>query len=433
VVRHLRLIARAIATRAGVRAPTLHRDRWVGGLCVVLAIAFASDGAATAAGSEGFREVRSLVKDRLGADRVTGRCRRSGVHCRWRARRQIDGWAFRCRGRAVRRGGGWRLGSCDWHAPRLAPVAKRPHPVRFGFNASWQSYPKKVSYAAEAGAEVIRFPFSWNLIEPSRGQRDWTVYDNLYKEATSLGIKLILTPADAPCWARPSLPCQAPPYVGWRPDQAFLGEFAEFVGAAVERYPDAVALEVWNEPNLHPFFDPAPNTAEYAAILRAGYIGSKAARPELPVLFGGLAGVEANQAGKSINYVRFLRAVNKLGGVPYYDAVALHYYSGVASGRRMLSRIKTELMRAGVPRRDLWLTETGYSVTQLGSERAQADALERTYDVMSRTPGLRSVVVHKMFDSSLAANTLSSDMGLVDAAGRPKLSFEMFASKLGNA
>lgn len=81
--------------------------------------------------------------------------------------------------------------------------------------------------------------------------------------------------------------------------------------------------EVWNEPNHVRFWPSGPNASEYTALLAAAHAAIKQADGGATVLLGGLSKSDYD----------FLAEVYAAGGRPYFDAVALHPYTGSADPR----------------------------------------------------------------------------------------------------
>jgi hypothetical protein len=119
---------------------------------------------------------------------------------------------------------------------------------------------------------------------------------------------------------------------------ADLKRFGEFAKAAVRRYGPAGSFwetcgcpkrpvkvwEVWNEPNLAPFWD-LPNPAEYAALLSSTRSALRRVDPSARVLFGGLA-YPSSLSSTRLEPNAFLRDTILAGGANKFDALALHNY-----------------------------------------------------------------------------------------------------------
>lgn len=296
-----------------------------------------------------------------------------------------------------------------------------PHDIVFGYNDDWLKFRQQLDYAEGAGAEALRFPVGWQEIEPKQGHWRWKKYDQLHRMAAERGIGLIFTPQGSPCWAHPSVKCKFNRRGGVRPDKRYLGALANFIRRAVKRYPDLVAVEAWNEPNLTPYYLPGPNPREYARILRRIYVTVKSQRPELPVLFAGLAPIGNTVKGRRMDYMRFLRTADRNGAADYYDGMAVHTFEDLSGTQSILQRIRREQARIGHSKRGLWITEIGYSESESGSQEQQAHLLVDTYEQLRRTPGVAAMIVHRMWD--VAAADRHADMGIVTIDGVKKVAY----------
>src|SRR5690606_38749891 len=116
-----------------------------------------------------------------------------------------------------------------------------------------------MSRAREGGASVIRYTVPWSRVERQRGTYDWSIEDDSYELALERGLRPLIVLMTSPCWAHPSITCAAAAkagYAAYRPDRQFLGDFGRFVREAMERYPEAIAFEIWNESNHQTFWGP---------------------------------------------------------------------------------------------------------------------------------------------------------------------------------
>lgn len=339
-------------------------------------------------------------------------------------------------------GGALAILSClvpgDAQAEGPSPGSSAGSPL-FGFNDDWQDLRGEFEFARDAGGQVLRFPVGWHKVQPHTPLLwDWSLYDEIYEEAQQTGLRIVFAPQNAPCWTRGGgLGCEQEEFGGNPPDPEYLDEYEDFVRAAVERYPQMVAVEAWNEPNLSPYWTPAPSPEDYVPLLQATYTAVKDVRSDMPVLFGGLASVSSSSAsGRRIAYGEFLRRAYELGAGPYFDALSVHPYvwteqrtlangkGGKGKGkkdRRGLTLRQAGLIRAeriverargivadvrrimadhGQAAKDVWVTEIG--LTTRGrwavSPRMQAELLPRLYDSLSADPEVKAILFHRMFD-----------------------------------
>jgi polysaccharide biosynthesis protein PslG len=333
----------------------------------------------------------------------------------------------------------------EWCPERLRPCPlkmTRPHRLVPGLNDDWQVRSGDLSYAQRPGARTIRFPLTWATVQPRDDDHwNWSVYDRLFAAARSHGLGVILTPTDAPCWAHPMLGCQggtdgeAQP-----PDPAFDGAWAEFIRQVVGRYPDLIGLEVWNEPNSIPFWAPLPDPERYTELLKRAYQASKSVRPDIPVVFGGLAPNTGSGNGHMDN-LEFLRRAYDAGAAGYFNAIAIHPYPLPFNRRdyrqrtlRLIAAVRRLAWRRQHARLPLWATEIGISTAGDGSvtDPVQAQRLKVLYHLLARVPDLPVVVVHRLFDQSGSGGSedgwglLRSDLSAKPAYDTMRLAFNYF-------
>jgi hypothetical protein len=316
------------------------------------------------------------------------------------------------------------------------PLALGPtHALIPGLNEDWQVRTGDLGYARALHARVIRFPLTWATVQPNGPSSwNWDVYDRLFADARARGLAVILVPDDAPCWAHPQLGCDMAGPPG-PPDPEYDAQWAEFIRRAVARYPDVAGLEVWNEPNVSCGWAGAPSPTRYAALLQDAYRAAKSVRPDVPVLFGGLAQFNPSSPADR-GYIDFLREAFAAGAAGYFDALALHPYPLPADRRdyreRMLTLIARarRVVRAGRHRpMPVWVTEIGLSTEGNGavSEAMQAGRLDRLYRLLARVPNLRVVVVHRAIDRA-GSGSPEDGYGLIRANGTPKPAYAIAQS-----
>ena len=192
----------------------------------------------------------------------------------------------------------------------------------FGVQMLGEEHNQQVlTLARQAGVRWVRIYLSWATIEPSNTTPDnynWTGYDPLFADLASYGFIPVVTISSNPSWAatKPLGPI----------DQVPLSEFAEFVGAVVERYRSTVKYwEFYNEPDASDdrWYGQG---AEYAEMLKAVHPAVHGADPEGKVVFGGLA-YDWWSGCEHCFDLHFLDDVLAHGGGPYFDVMNYHYYN----------------------------------------------------------------------------------------------------------
>jgi hypothetical protein len=168
------------------------------------------------------------------------------------------------------------------------------------------------------GGRWVRVDVDWSVIERTQGVYDWSVPDRVIDAARARGMNVLGMLAYTPTWAR---------VLGGtdKSRPADPTNFHRFAGAAAAHYAGRVqAFEIWNEPNMTMFFQPAPDPAAYAELLVGAYDAIKAVTPDATVVTGGLSPAPDSANGSTISPNTFLNGVYDAGGGGHFDAVGHH-------------------------------------------------------------------------------------------------------------
>ncbi len=262
------------------------------------------------------------------------------------------------------------------------------------------------------GATWDRWPLYWDRIENEPGSFDWTYQDTAVRGVIDHGLKLnailLGTPGfyhtnrsdDQPARPTPDLPTHSPMALDEAQTGVPLGlyepiftdgsdipgpgkqindnnKWARFVKTAVNRYkpggviassdgwPVGVGVthwEMWNEPDLIHFWD--GSAADYARLLKVGYLTAKHSDPNAVILFGGLADVYSNPY--EIPYLNDVLALYDQDSMApannyFHDIVALHNYSYSYRAWRAVYLAQIQLDNRSLAN-EIWLNETGVPV-----------------------------------------------------------------------
>ncbi|MBN2026811.1 MAG: beta-galactosidase, partial [Actinobacteria bacterium] len=276
----------------------------------------------------------------------------------------------------------------------------------------------------EAGIGWVRFDFDWIFLEPSQGSWDFSVYDHAVEKAASYGIQILGLIGSCPAWANGGQNWNFPPsdMAAWR----------DFVHRVVSRYQGKVsAWEVWNEENIHAFWQPAPDAAAYVELLRNASEEIRRADPAAKIVMGGVAGLDPD----------YLHACLSAGAAEYVDAIAYHPYpSTLFPGnytpqeercRYIVNWLRTWLL----PQHDandleLWITEVGWTTCTFVppgvSEEDQADYLSRTLINYASMSGLDKFFYYDMWDEAEWAWDPMSNYGLLHYDFSPRDSYRFY-------
>jgi polysaccharide biosynthesis protein PslG len=326
-------------------------------------------------------------------------------------------------------------GSSSSTATAPPAIAPNPDGIAFGFNQS--SDARSIQLQEETGVPLRRFKVPWNDVEPAPGHWSWGSYDAQYRALLAGRLRPLLLAIGAPCWTRPGRPCSAGP-----PDADFDGAWGEYVRRLAARYPEAVGVEIWNEPNIVPMFPPYPDPQRYTSLLQAAYDAVKTVNPRLPVITGGLFATDRS-GPYGIADSRFLAqmyaagagdSINAIGAHPYpmtaRDAGAPRLYD-LRAMEQALDRLRAVRDETGNPRTPIWITEAGVSTASApgyplaASTAQQAHLLSAMARAAEGAPDVQVMVIHKLIDASDAAATtqlgaIESGFGVFDSSGLPK-------------
>ncbi|MBM9622022.1 cellulase family glycosylhydrolase [Streptomyces zhihengii] len=255
----------------------------------------------------------------------------------------------------------------------LQPAPPAPPPLRTGiaYGNTLVSMPDAELAAAlddvvSLGGGWVRADLAWRDVQADGPDAyRWHLFDRVVEAARARDLEVLPVLAYTPPWARPD---------GCASDKCAPADpaaFAAFAGAAAARYAQRGVhiWEIWNEPNLVRFWQPAPDPAAYAVLLREAGRALRAADPAARVVLGGLGA--APSGGGDIAQTEFLAEVCERGGNRLVDAVGYHPYTypdltavaghttawdAVAGGPDSLEGV---LAAYGTPGLPVWITETG--------------------------------------------------------------------------
>lgn len=282
------------------------------------------------------------------------------------------------------------MGPCMVLLAAMLAADPAPAPAgndRFGFSAtSWSHLGantdafdrerglKRLAALRDAGAGWDRCDFWWGRIEPEQGRFDYRDYDWMIDQYRAQGVRLMPILCYASAWSGGDAPTT--------PEERAL--FARYVFNTVSRYRDAVsAWEIWNEPNIGDFWEPAPDAADYALLLREAHAAAKRADPACTVVGAATAGADLG----------FIEQLLEHGGGQWMDAVSIHPYQGDlgslspdTGGLESQVRAVRHLLADYGLRTPVWITEVGHRTTGTHghtsvSEAQQAAYVIRTYAI----------------------------------------------------
>jgi arabinogalactan endo-1,4-beta-galactosidase len=304
---------------------------------------------------------------------------------------------------------------------------------------------REIEMLEDAGVGWVRANASWIMLEPNgKGRIDQGAladYDYAIDRARAAGLKVLMPVSDGvPYWASadPDKYVDSDGKRHWKRlyQPADMADYGDIVHFVAEHFGDRVdTYEIWNEPNHPWFWASGPDPAAYVPMLKAGYQAVKSVDPTATVLLGGL----------SKSDYRFLEGVYEAGGGPYFDAVAVHPYTGgvdptwawngseVGESPDRLSwksfpaiqEVKATMDANGDQDKQVWLTEFGYSTTTAAygvSSEKQAAYLAKAYEYIEQFEWVHSMFWYSARNLPSAADSDSepAQYGLMSTTFEPK-------------
>ncbi len=286
--------------------------------------------------------------------------------------------------------------------------------------------------ARALGVRYLRCAFSWNGIEPQRGQYQFAFWDMLVNEAARAHVQLLPYVAYTPRWAavRDEKFWTQPPK-----DAAF---FADMMRVLAARYRGRIhTWEFWNEPDNREYW--AGSADEFGTMVKAAAEAVRTADPAAVLVLGGMSRPPGN----------FLDVLVANGVDRYVDVIAQHAYPeswdeerAESAFGRWIPEAKARAARAGA---DLWVNEMGYSDYRYDASHASvygtninyvyehtrryaADFLFKSL-VMTLASGQVSVAGWYRLDDfadddrRMSADKVNDHLGLTDVTHHPKPMF----------
>lgn len=201
-------------------------------------------------------------------------------------------------------------------SPQVNVIADETVGQRFGTQSSHiklydpATMDTELDAVRDAGIGWLRCDFAWFDLEYFQGAWNFSGTDRLVNEAGAKGIRVLGILGTSPPWANGGNNWNYPPtdMAAWR----------NYVHTVALRYKGKVpAWEIWNEENIHAFWQPKPDSQAYVYLLAAASEEIRAVHPDATIVMGGVAGLDP----------AFLDKCLSLGAAAYVDAIAYHPYA----------------------------------------------------------------------------------------------------------
>jgi hypothetical protein len=277
---------------------------------------------------------------------------------------------------------------------------------------------------AATGARYLRMDFDWSHIGRREGALDWTATERVVRDAHACGLEVLGLLTYTPAWARPA-------GTGDHHPPTDPGDFAEFAAEAVRRFrPLGVRTwEIWNEPNIDAFWEPAPDPRDYAALLTAAYAALKAVDPDARVLTGGLSPAPDASDGTRIAPDTFLEGVYAADGDGHFDAIGHHPYSypvlpldstGENAFADVTPRLFAVMQEHGDGDLEIWGTEIGAPTSEVLTPDFVAEYVTQAYAGWRDWSFTGPLIWYSYRDAGSDPDDPEDNFGLVRADFTPK-------------
>jgi hypothetical protein len=198
----------------------------------------------------------------------------------------------------------------------------------------------------QLGIACVRDRYSWSHVSPFADEFDTGQYDTPVRLQSQIGVEVFTIFQRTPRWASDVPDSIHKRFVVRYPPSDPMSAYKAARRAASNFRDDVSYWEIWNEANLPGYFIGRPD--EYAAILKAAYLGVKAGNPDAAVLTCSFTGASEEWA----------RRVIENGALQYADIYNFHYY-----GRpwRMSASVEKHQQRMidADSRLPMWMSENG--------------------------------------------------------------------------
>jgi hypothetical protein len=177
----------------------------------------------------------------------------------------------------------------------------------------------------------VKMQIEWQRIEQEKGKIDFGALDIELPMLNKANIKVMLSIAKAPAWARDKGAKTKPDPNGDLHDgpPADPKDLANFITAILNRYPGMVhAIEVWNEVNLDREWTTNPQALDpkrYVTLLQTARDAIRAVDPNIVIISAALSPTGANVAGRAMDDFAYFDLLVKAGMLQYADCVGAHH------------------------------------------------------------------------------------------------------------
>jgi polysaccharide biosynthesis protein PslG len=312
-------------------------------------------------------------------------------------------------------------------------------PALLGETASQQK--SDLAAMKAIGIDSIRVDADWSEVQPNGPSKfDWGTLDQTVSSIMAAGMSADLIIDGCPQWAATSGSDTSS-----APTPASPAQYATFAAQVAARFaPVGVNdFEIWNEPNITEFWQPAPNPQAYTAILKAAYPAIKKVVPSATVISGGLS--PATSDGMNVSPTDFVKAIYADGAKGDFDALGFHPYSFPAtpdtyetwSAWSQMSEtrpsVRSVMASYGDSGKKIWITEYGAPSSGpdgIGQAAQSASLTQAIYKARS-TSWIGALYLYTWVDDARDfASDQGDEYGLITDGGTKKAAYHGVASAL---
>lgn len=281
-----------------------------------------------------------------------------------------------------------------------------PFPMEFGVNIHFtQPVAGEMDLLKKMGCQVVRMDFAWSTIETEKGKYNFRAYDGLVAELERAKIRPYFIFAYGNAYYQK----------GGLTDPLAQDAFARFAGEAVRHFRGkGIIWEIWNEPNILPFWAPSPDVQAYIQVAKKTVRQIRKSDPSAWIVGPATSGFDWE----------FLEAVFASGLLEDFDAVSVHPYRPGSPESVWEDYAKLDSMMEFFGRRRPILSgEWGYSTYRQGvSELRQASYLMRMWalNAAARVP---ISILYDWRDDGPSVDENEHRFGVVRQNFEPKPSF----------